>query len=306
MAATEFSGPVIGFGQAPSLDANPNIGPGIHVQGYGMMDPRPYYQVKGQSNSNAFFAATSTLMTLNITPAAKATGAVAAAANAASGAAMTLVSASGSGIVVGASVVNPLTGVSVASLLAVGQAAALVGFGSSGKYKAWDPNTLTARALSITCNSASGTGGAFTVSGYDVYGFPMHETLTSAPASALVVTGKKAWKYIASVTPAFTDATYTYSVDTTDIFGLPLASNYFGDAMVNYPAAVVTANTGYTAGVNTLASATTGDVRGTYALQSASNGTNRLIVYQTPPLANLQIPNGVAGTNTGVFGVAQY
>jgi len=41
--------------------------------------------------------------------------------------------------------------------------------------------------------------------------------------------------------------------------------------------------------------ATTGDVRGTYALQTASNGTLRFVVNQSPPAAAFLTPGGVFG-----------
>ena len=310
MSITADSGPYVSWGVNPnSPNENPDAGPSILWAGMGVADGRiPFNYNPGQSAANGTYAwgASSAIMTLNVTPATLGVGAVAAAAHTVNGTAMTLVSASGAGIVISQSVTNALTGLAVTGLLAVGQAAGYVSYGSNAGIRLWDPTTLTARALSITCNSASGTGGAITIKGYDIYGYPMTETLTSVPGSALTVTGKKAWKYIASVTPAFSDATYTYSVDTTDIFGLPLASLYAGDIIINYPATLVTASTGYVAAVNTAATATTGDVRGTYALQSSSNGTNRLIVYQTPSLLALGLMNGVAGTSSGLFGVSQF
>ena len=47
---------------------------------------------------------------------------------------------------------------------------------------------------------------------------------------------------------------------------------------------------------------TTGDVRGTYALQSASDGTKRLVLYVSPSVANL---SNATNLPTGLFGVAQ-
>lgn len=310
MSITNLSGPlIVSLADPYNPDSNPEQGPSLSIEGFGILDPRPFFTYKsGQDfgQQTCGFLGSSNIMTLNITPATKSASAIAAAQHVTDGTPMTLVSSSGSGIVVGASAINPNSGATITGLLAVGQAAARVSFGSVGTIQLWDPTTLTARVVIITCNNSSGTGGNITIAGYDIYGFPMTETLDIAPGSALTVTGQKAWKYIASITPAFTDGTYTYEVGTTDIFGFPLASNYFGDLLINYPSAVVTADTGYTAGVNTLASATTGDVRGTYALQTASNGTNQLILYQNILLPNLALPNGVAGSSTGMFGVNQF
>jgi hypothetical protein len=126
---------------------------------------------------------------------------------------------------------------------------------------------------------------------------PMSEVI-AAPASATTVNGKKAFKYIASVTPAFTDA-HNYSIDTTDIIGLPLRSDFFGDTAINYNATGITASTGYVAAVTTSpATTTTGDVRGTYALQSAADGSKRLMIRQFVLAANM-------GSISGLFGVTQ-
>jgi hypothetical protein len=179
-------------------------------------------------------------------------------------------------------------------------------FGSAGTIQLWNPMALTARAVSITTSVATvGTTNVFTVVGYDIYGYPMSEAISvpSTSVSGTTVNGKKAFKFITSVTPSVTDATTSYSVGTTDIFGLPLRSDYFGNATFIYPGTgatnLVTSVTGYTPAVTTLATTTTGDVRGTYALQTAaSTGTNRLIVRQSPALYNIS-------SATGLFGVTQ-
>jgi hypothetical protein len=169
-------------------------------------------------------------------------------------------------------------------------------FGSPSTIYLWNPQAIIARAVNVT-GSSSATGGNITINGYDIYGVPMSEVI-AAPASATTVNGKKAFKYISSVVPAFTDA-HNYSVGTTDIYGFPIRSDNFGDVAINYNAAAITANTGYTAAVTTSpATTTTGDVRGTYALQSAADASKRLVVRQFVTPANM-------GSITGLFGVTQ-
>ena len=168
----------------------------------------------------------------------------------------------------------------------------------------WNPNAMCTRTLLFTCNSASGVGGSFTINGLDVYGFPMTETVTIAPASALTIAGLKAWKYIYSITPGFTDATYTYSVGTNDVIGLPIRSENFQpgvglDVSLMMNNAAITATTGYIAAVKTTATATTGDVRGTYALQTSANGTLAFSAKQDPLVPNVN-------SAVGLYGVSQY
>jgi hypothetical protein len=220
---------------------------------------------------------------------------------------------SGTGVATGTLVVNQLTGApggvgtytvtgnaTVSSTTITGQATGTTAlaqpFGQSNTVYLWNPQAVVSRAVSVT-GSASATGGNILISGYDIYGVPMSEVI-AAPASATTVNGKKAFKYIASVVPQFTDA-HNYSVGTTDIYGLPLRADFFSDVAINYNNAVVTANTGFTAAVTTSPATTgTGDVRGTYALQSAADGSKRLSIRQFILPAN-------AGSLTGLFGVTQ-
>ena len=180
-----------------------------------------------------------------------------------------------------------------------------VPFGSPSSNYAWNPAALVGRALSITA-AAGATYTTATISGYDIYGFPMVEAITITAGST--VNGKKAWKYVKSVvlSGGTADTTHAYSVGTTDIYGLPIRSDSFGDILINYAASLtastlVTAATGYVAAdLTSPATATTGDVRGTYALQTAAaTGINKLSVRQSPQAYN-------TGSAVGLFGVSQF
>lgn len=179
-----------------------------------------------------------------------------------------------------------------------------VAFGADGTVQCWNPADMSTRTLLYTCNNSSGTGGNFTANGFDVYGYPITETVTIAPSGALTIAGTKAFKFISSITPAFSDATYTYSVGTNDVVGLPLRSDAYQvgaeyDVSLMFNNAAIASSTGYLAAVLTTPTAITGDVRGTYALQTASSGTLRLVATQTPLAANL-------GTAIGLFGQPHY
>lgn len=313
MSISAAAGPLNVFGQAAvppgsgigvAQDYNPHRGPSLFDQSLGIMDPRyPFSYQPGGSSVTAFgWLGTSRIPVLDVVPATKAVAAIAAAANVVAATPMTLVSVNGAGIVVGQSVVNATTGATVTGLLAMGVAMSAVSFGQSKGNNIWDPTKALARAVAITAAAAASGTVVFTVKGFDVYGYPMSEAITAAANTQ--TSGKKAFKYIQSVTPATTDA-QNYSVDTTDIFGLMLRADSFSycDIFFGNPAtpanAAVTAATGFVkADATSPATTTTGDVRGTYATQSASDGTKVLQMYVTPSVANI-------GTATGLVGVTQ-
>lgn len=187
-------------------------------------------------------------------------------------------------------------------------AASRVPMGQAGSVQLWNPQALSARAVAIYPVSGTPTASiTFTVAGYDIYGYPMSEliSLTTGSTQNTAVAGKKAFKYIASVTPSATD-TVTYSVGTTNIFGLPIRSDTFGDVLISYAASLnpvpITSATGYVAAVTIPATTTTGDVRGTYTA-TPSIGANRFWVRQSPNLYGMAAP--IAPSSIGLFGVAQ-
>lgn len=113
------------------------------------------------------------------------------------------------------------------------------------------------------------------IRGRDYLGAPVRETLTGAGTTPVI--GKKAFKYIDSVTWTAVAAT-TMNVGTTDIFGVPFCADALLQERVND---AVTANAGtFVAAVKTdPATATTGDTRGTYA-PHANNASNGSRTYQ--------------------------
>ena len=166
----------------------------------------------------------------------------------------------------------------------------------------WSPQALLGRAVSVTAASGA-TYTTASVNGYDIYGYPMTENITITAGST--VNGKKAFKYIKSVvlSGGTADTTHAYSVGTADVFGLPLRSDTFGDIIVNNASSLVattliTAATNYLPSDRTTPSATTADVRGTFAATSSS-GANKLIVRQSPQA--YMVPY-----TTGLFGLTQY
>lgn len=188
--------------------------------------------------------------------------------------------------------------------IATGTTLSRVPYGSAGTIQLWQPAALISRTLIFTSNNASGATTTFTINGLDTYGFPMTENVTLTPGSALTSSGIKAFKYISTITPNATEGTFTVSVGTNDVIGFPLRSDAYivgqeADVSITFNNAAIAASTGYLASVQTTPTATTGDVRGTYALQTSANGTLRLVVSQSPSIMNL-------GSGQGMFGVTQF
>ena len=283
-----------------------NAAPSLDFLASGIQDHRLPYNRRGSSTAQpgilGWYGA-ATPMVCNLVPSTAATANIAALANVNSGTAMTLVASSGAGIIklsTTAPAFFPLPGLSVSAGVAIESLPTVQVFGQNGNFQTgfYDRATVVGRCVSIS-GVLSGAGGAFLVRGYDCYGLPMTEQITVA-AGANTVNGVKAWKVITSVTPQFTDA-HNYSVGTADIFGFGLRASYFGDVRIVWNSTEITASTGFTAAVTSAATATSGDVRGTYATQDASDGTKRLIMYVVPTLSAL-----VTNPTTGLFGVAQY
>lgn len=275
--------------------------PSIDYLGSGIQDHRlPYNTAMSATGAGVVGHWGSNILALGITPAALGTAKIAALANVVSGVAMTLAVAS-TGITVLSSSASVLMFPSLVTLTAglmIDGNPGLKKFGLKGFTAFYDRASITARAVSIT-GVVSTVGGNFLVSGYDIYGYPMSERITAA-AGVATTNGKKAFKVVTSVVPQFTDA-HNYSVGTTDIFGLPLRAAIFPETLIHWNDALITANTGFVvADTTSPATTTTGDVRGTYAVQSASDGAKRLIVRHNPSLSAVQTDPTI-----GLFGVAQ-
>lgn len=301
MTITAFSGPVVSFGQAPFADYNPELGPSLFFGGVGILDPRQAYTYEpGQDFGNvvAGFLGTNRILTVNQVPSALAANNIALSQTPVSGTALTLTA--GTGVTGATTITSASTNQPVTGLLALDGAAGRVSFGSAGTIQLWDPTKALSRVVTIT--TATSDVAVYTVRGYDIYGYPMTEAITAAGATT--VSGKKAFKYVASVTPVGTVGA-TATVGTGDVFGFPIYSATFtigaeADVGISWNGAAIAATTGYLAGVTTNpATATTGDVRGTYAVQSASDATKRLVITQSPTIANI-------GSATGLFGVQQF
>lgn len=305
MGKAAWSGPLVVFGsrQNPAEGGSNNTdqGPGAILGGNGLIDPRVNYNV---TRKGWIGMGVGDYRVMSAVPAALGLGTVAAAAHVVNGTAMTLAGASTGITLVATAGFNPPgnPGVTIpAGTLVLDGLPTLINYGladSNGNYNnnAYNNSSLLSRAVSIT-GVGAGAGGNFLVSGWDVYGYPMTQLVTVAAGVNTVAT-LKAFKFIGSIIPQFTDA-QNYSVNTTDVFGLPMRAALFSETLIHWNETLITANTGFVGAVATSPSTNLlGDVRGTYAVQSASDGAKRLTFRVSPGQANL-------ATSVGVFGVPQ-
>lgn len=185
---------------------------------------------------------------------------------------------------------------------------------AAGMFRVFNPVGAIARNVAVTSATTVAAGGAFKVSGYDIHNQAMSETITVGANTTASVYGKKAFKYIASVVPQFSD-TATYSVGVGDVFGFPIRVDRAEYADWSYGGVFKSNNTGTLTAVTSTATLTSGDVRGTLqvstlgasgggvANSTASNGVLRLFIVQVIPVWNT-----IAGTPNNpapFFGVNQ-
>lgn len=303
---TAFSGPLIIYGsrspqgEAATGTSNSQLAPSLVWGGAGLYDPRGQYD---RTRYGALgFLGSSRIPVIDAVPATMAVANISASQSPAAGA-ITIVTTTGAGVTVLATplTVWPAGNVIPAGALALDGPPGLVSFGrpqlSSGNtvVSLYDPSKALSRNIRITSGGVD-TGITFTVSGYDIYGYPMSETITGA--SGGIAAGQKTFKFVTGITHTGSVAS-TMSIGTGDVFGFPLRVDTLGYLDLTWNAAIITATTGFAAAdATTPATTTTDDVRGTYAVQSASDGTKRLQIAITPSVANI-------GTNTGLFGVTQ-
>ncbi len=300
MTATSLTGPLFITGQTtspisgnPPSDYNPDIGPSGFAVGTMLLDPRAQLGTA----IVGFYQGNETLV-INQAPATLGTAKLAALANVVAATPMTLAVASTGITVLAAALTLPNGKIIPSGCLVIDGNPTSVAFGTSGVSSCWDVRKMSARTIAVT-GVVNGAGLVFTIRGYDVYGYAMSEAITCG-AGVNTVAGIKGFKFIASITPATTDA-HNYSVGTLDVFEFPLAVYDWGEVTVTWDAAQITASTGFLAAVTTTATTTTGSVRGTYAVQSAADGTKKLIVSVGLTPWNAVNANGTAS----LFGVTQ-
>lgn len=299
-------GPCVSYGQLPPIvpgaappDYNPDTGPDMGYAGVGLLDSRYGFKIGGAGNPGSspllalgFFPGVNYVV-IDQVPSTASTTNIAAAADPVSGTPLALVTATGSGVtVLAAALYIPQTGITIpAGTLCLDGAPGIVTFGENGAVGVADPTKALARGVAIAAQNGSG-GGTVLISGADLYGNPQTDLVTAV--SNTTVNSLKAFKFIYSITPQFTDASHTLSAGIADVYGLPLRADVYGYVISTFNNAPVTTPTFVAADTTSPATNATGDVRGTIAV--TADGTKRLQVMQGISPAN-------ALTTAGRYGV---
>jgi len=157
------------------------------------------------------------------------------------------------------------------------------------------------RALIITIGTGTIASNTITITGFDYFGQPMSEAIATGTTQSTTVSGKKAFYIVTSITTTGAVGG-TVAVGTTDLLGIPVRV-----ANVAYVVSVKSNNTlaqdagSFVAADTATATTTTGDVRGTYAPATASNGIVRTVMAISLP----GIAVGPNATRIGALGVNQ-
>lgn len=149
------------------------------------------------------------------------------------------------------------------------------------------------RAVTVT-STGDDSPVNITITGTDAYGQTLVWTTTGPNAAA--TTSPKAFKTVTQVSVDTAVVSTLIAIGTGDRFGFPLKVAKRSDVLVWWDGTLTTTSSGFTAADST-GSAKSGDVRGTYAVQSAADATKVLdmIVFSADP-----------DTTDGLFGTAQY
>lgn len=188
----------------------------------------------------------------------------------------------------------------------------------AGLAAMFDPAQGVTRNLTITAASIGSGTTAILATGYDIYGVPMTEILTADGTTT--VNGKKAWKYVSSVavqTAATTVTPAQISIGYSDLLGFNLRSDRWEYVTMKYNGGLQINSGGYVAAVTSVATNTSGDVRGTQnfstglfggAAGSATvgapfNGVKRVVVEMSLPPQRMIAATPLSSTS--MFGVVQ-
>lgn len=318
---TAMQSPLIVYGDRNALGTtgtgsnNPDRGPSLIDQGIGVLDGRAGYNTT-RRGAIAWHGDSGGICVINQTPQTLTATNIAGSQTATAGTALTLAAATTGITIVGSGgLVVWASGNTVPAnaLVLDGNPGLLSPIGdvlnaSTGTslISLYDPTKSIARNVRIVC-SGDDSLATYTISGYDIYGYPMTEAV--AGVTTATASGKKAFKFIKSITPSGTVSSTALTVGTGDVFGFPIRVNTIGFTRMwwantqatNLTTPFGTASVFTAADATSPATSTTGDSRGTIYIgtANASNATRTLQVYATLDI------NAMTAAAGGIFGVTQ-
>lgn len=333
MGITANSGPYLSYGITQGStgvvsEYNEERGPSLYDLGHAVLDPRYQFnydpgnavgtRVYGFFEGGGIidcqpFAANSSVVVGSTTNAPVA------------GTALTLAPLSSFGAIQ-TTITAPENGTTV-SVIAFDSTATAIAYGQSGTVACWNPAAVPGRAV-VVLNTSNANSEQYIVNGRDFYGFKVTETIFASTTSTGTGVGKKAFKYIASVTPstATTISATGVSVGFADVYGFPLRVNYLSNVAASVsstpltPTSITLSSANATTASTATATSTTGDVRGTFTSTIATNGSTSIGVgigssIQTSSAVRIrltvsftaQMMNSItASDTTGMFGLTQF
>jgi hypothetical protein len=184
----------------------------------------------------------------------------------------------------------------------------------AGLLRITNPRESLARNISVQASSLAAGTGTILITGLDLYNNTVAELITATGTT--MAGGKKCFKYVISAVPVTlgTTITVSYSLGVGDVFETPFRLDEAQQLSAQWGATAVTNGVGVLTAVNSLATNTTGDVRGTITVGAGAGGTPvtaaastnnvlRLYMQQSPAITSLinTTPNNLVP----LFGVAQ-
>lgn len=165
-----------------------------------------------------------------------------------------------------------------------GVAAALTSTGSGTATLATalgsTPTFDVPRNVVITSTGGDDSGITFTITGTDEYGETLVEAI-AGPTNNSTSSGLKAFKTITSVAFDGNITSTNLSIGPGDVLGLPVKIANTGDVVSQTRNGVASTGVFVAADTTDAATATTGDVRGTFAVDTATDGSNYYTVAIT-------------------------
>ena len=280
------------------------VAPSLDVGGSGVQDARLPWNT-GASTSGAQVCGFMDLgqhPVIDVAPSTASIVSIAAAQAAVAGTPLTLVSSTALGITVsGAAVLMLPSLVTIPkSTLFIDGVTAYNAFGlDTQRTVLYSAATMLGRCLAVH-SAGDDHLGTMDIVGWDIYGYPLHQTITLGNNATVNTT--KAFKAVASCTPKGTLSGSNIGVGQADIFGLPLYALVQTSLWGFFNNLILQGTGTFVAGVTTAATATSGDVRGTFVPGSSSDGSKALTLWQHAVLARMIS----AGINQGTWGVPQF